>query len=122
MSTETVARKLVELCNAGQSEQAMTELYSHDIVSIEASGTPEMPARMQGIAAVEQKSAWWFANNEVHSMTAEGPFIGNREDQFAVRFDIDLTPKGGQRTRMVEVGLYTVRGDKIVEEAFLYSA
>ena len=84
MSTETVAKRLVQLCNAGKSEEAMTELYANDIVSIEANGSPEMPARIQGMAAVQQKSTWWFANNEVHSMTAQGPFIGNREDQFAV--------------------------------------
>ncbi len=122
MSTQTVAKRLVELCNAGESERAMKDLYAQDIVSIEGSDTAEMPAKMQGIAAVEQKSTWWFANNDVHAMSAEGPFIGHREDQFAVKFDIDLTPKGGQRTRMIEVALYTVRNDKIIEEAFLYSA
>lgn len=121
MSTETVAKRLVQLCNEGKSEAAMTELYAKDIVSIEANGSPEMPARIQGIAEVERKSAWWFANNEVHSMTAQGPFIGNREDQFAVKFDIDMTPRGGARLRMTELGLYTVRDDKITEEAFLYS-
>ncbi len=122
MSIETVATRLVALCNAGQSEKAMTELYGKDIVSIEGSGTPEMPARIEGIAAVEQKGAWWFANHEVHGMTAVGPFIGNRSDQFAVKFDMDITPKGGERMQMSEVALYTVRNDKIVEEAFLYLA
>jgi predicted ester cyclase len=122
MTTQTVAKRLVQLCNSAQSEQAVDELYASDIVTIEASGTPEMPARMHGIEAVRKKGEWWNANHEVHSMTAAGPFIGNRADQFAVSFDIDLTPKGGQRTRMSEIALYTVRGDKIVEEAFLYSA
>ena len=123
MSTETVAKRLVALCNSGEGDKAVKELYAKDIVSIEASGSPEMPARIQGISAVEEKSAWWSANNEVHSMKATGPFIGNREDQFAVKFDMDITPKGGGgRTQMSEVALYTVRNDKIVEEAFLYSA
>ena len=122
MSTETVAKRLVTLCNSGQGEKAVTELYAKDIVSIEANGTPEMPARMQGIEAIQQKSAWWSANNEVHGMKATGPFIGNRDDQFAVKFDMDITPKGGTRMQMAEVALYTVRNDKIVEEAFLYSA
>ena len=122
MSTETVAKRLVTLCNAGEAEKAMTELYANDIVSIEAGGTPEMPARIEGIAAVQQKGAWWFANHEVHGMTAAGPFIGNRSDQFAVKFDMDITPKGGARMQMSEVALYTVRNDKIVEEAFLFLA
>jgi hypothetical protein len=121
MTTQTVAKRLVQLCNSGHSEQAVDELYAADIVSIEGSGTAEMPARMRGIDAVRKKGEWWNANHEVHAMTAAGPFIGDRADQFAVSFDIDMTPKGGARTRMCEVGLYTVRGDKIVEEAFLYS-
>ncbi len=121
MSTETVAKRLVALCNAGEGEKAVAELYGKDIVSIEGSGTPEMPARMQGIEAIKQKGEWWNANNEVHGMKATGPFIGNRDDQFAVQFDMDITPKGGARMKMSEVALYTVRNDKIVEEAFLYS-
>jgi hypothetical protein len=121
MTTEAVAKRLVELCNAGQGDKAVKELYAKDIVSIEANGTPEMPARIQGIAAVEEKSAWWSANNDMHSMSAAGPFIGNRNDQFAVKFDMEITPKGGARMKMSEIALYTVRNDKIVEEAFLYS-
>jgi hypothetical protein len=39
-------------------------------------------------------------------------------DQFVVRFKIDMTPKGGQRMSLDEVGLYTVKNDKIIEERF----
>jgi len=121
MTTERIAKRLVELCNSGRPEAAVDELYAADIVSIEAQGTDEVPARVQGLDAIAQKSAWWFANHEVHAMTAQGPFIGNAEDQFAVKFDIDLTPKGGQRTSMTEVAIYTVRGDRISQEQFLYA-
>jgi hypothetical protein len=122
MTVEAIAKRLVQLCNDGKAEAAVDELYAPDIVSIEASGTPEMPARIQGLDAIRKKSDWWYTNNEVHGMTAEGPFIGNRQDQFAVRFVLDLTPKGGKRLSMTEIGLYTVRGDKIAQEEFLYSA
>jgi SnoaL-like domain len=122
MTTATVASRLVQLCNAGKGEQAMKDLYAKDIVSIEAQGTPEMPARMQGIDAVQKKGEWWASNNTVHGMKAVGPFIGNKADQFAVMFEMEITPKGGARTKMTEVGLYTVKNDKIVEEAFTYSA
>jgi hypothetical protein len=122
MTTATVASKLVQLCNAGKGEQALKDLYSKELVSIAAQGTPEMPARMQGIAAVQKKGEWWGSNNTVHGMKATGPFLGNRDDQFAVMFEMDITPKGGSRTKMTEVGLYTVKNDKIVEESFMYSA
>ena len=122
MSVESIAKRLVQLCNAGKPEEAAEELYAPDIVSIEAQGSPEIPARIQGMDAVRKKGDWWNTNNKVHSMTAEGPFIGNRQDQFAVKFTLDLTPKGGQRFTMTEVGLYTVKGDKIAQEEFLYLA
>ena len=87
-------------------------------MSVEAFGSDEMPARMEGIDAVKGKGEWWFANNEVHSMTAAGPFVGGQPDKFAVQFDLDVTPKGGERAQMSEVGIYTVSDGKIVEEDF----
>ena len=122
MNRDAIAKRLVQLCNLGKAEEAADELYAPHIVSIEAQGTPQMPARIEGMDAVRKKGEWWVANHEVHAMSAEGPFIGNREDQFAVKFAMDLTPKGGVRTSMTEIGLYTVKGGKIVQEEFLYSA
>jgi hypothetical protein len=74
-----IGTKLVELCNAGESEKAVDELYSNDIVSIEGQGSEEMPARMEGIDAIRKKGEWWFANHEVHGMKAAGPFCGHKE-------------------------------------------
>ena len=67
------------------------------------------------------KAEWWVANHTVHSATVTGPFIGLRPDQFVVMFDIDMTAKeSGQRSRLAEVGLYTVKDGKVVREEFLY--
>ena len=116
-----IGTQLVKLCQEGKGEEAMNTLYADNIVSIEGQGTDEMPARMERIDAIRGKSEWWFANHEVHSMEAEGPFCGHRDDQFAVRFHIDLTPKAtGERGQMTEVGLYTVADGKVVQEEFLY--
>jgi ketosteroid isomerase-like protein len=38
-----------------------------------------------------------------------------------VRFTMDVTPKGGQRMSMDEVGLYTVKDGKVVEERFFFN-
>jgi len=48
----------------------------------------------------------------------EGPYIHGQ--QFVVRFTMDLTPKGGARTTVDEMGIYSVQGDEIVEERFFY--
>ena len=42
----------------------------------------------------------------------------DRGDQFVVRFKLDVTPKGQKRIHLDEVGLYTVRNGRIVEESF----
>jgi hypothetical protein len=116
-----IGKRLVDLCNAGESEKAVDELYSNGIVSIEGQGSEDMPARMEGIDAIRKKSEWWFTNHEVHAMKATGPFCGHREDQFVVQFEIDVTPKvTGQRTQMNEVGIYTIRNGKVAQEEFLY--
>ena len=120
MSVLEIGTKLVQLCNEGREQEAVKEFYSNDIVSIEGQDNGEMPARLEGIDAVNGKSEWWYANNEVHGMSARGPFVGNRDDQFIVQFDLDTTPTGGERNQMTEVALYTVADDKIVQEEFLY--
>lgn len=121
MTAIEIGTKLVSLCNAGNAEEAIETFYDEKIVSIEGQSVDEMPARMEGIEAIRGKNVWWNDNNEVHSVVATGPFCRHREDQFVVQFDFDTTPKAtGERGMMREVGLYTVVGDKIVQEEFLY--
>jgi ketosteroid isomerase-like protein len=116
-ATESVARELVDLCRAGRNLDALSKLYSPDIVSAEANDFQGMPARMTGIAAIRQKNEWWYDNFDVHSSEADGPFVHG--DQFAVRYTYDVTEKKtGKRSKVSEVALYTVRNAKIVEERF----
>ena len=89
--------------------------WADDIVSLEP-GDGEM-SRCEGREALEQKHAWWEANTTEHSSSVHGPFVFG--DQFAVRYDMDVT-MDGERSQMSEVGLYTVRDGKIAEERFMY--
>jgi ketosteroid isomerase-like protein len=117
MDTRTIATRFVELSNGPDPDAAGEAFWAEDVVSIEAMDGPM--ARLQGIAALRAKSAWWYENHEVHAFSAHGPYVNG--DQFAVRFSLDVTPKAtGQRMRMEEVGLYTLRDGKIVEERFFY--
>jgi len=120
MSALEIGSKLVALCNDGKDDEAVNQLYDEKIVSIEGQGSDAMPARMEGIEATRGKAAWWYDNHDVHSMKATGPFCGHRDDQFVVEFEMDLTPKGGERNQMREVAIYSVANDKIVQEEFLY--
>jgi ketosteroid isomerase-like protein len=120
MSTREIAQEFTQLCKDGRFDEAGRKFWSDDVVSLE--DMPGPMARMAGRQQVEAKGEWWNANHEVHSMRTEGPFVHG--DQFSVIFDVDVTPKTGerqgQRMAMREVGVYTVKGGKIVEERFFY--
>lgn len=113
---QEIADDLVAMCKQGQFEESGEKYWDDDVVSLEP--MPGDMARMQGKAALRGKGEWWYANNEIHNVEVEGPYVHG--DQFVVRFKMDVTPKGGQRMTMDEVGLYTVRNGKIVEERFFY--
>src|SRR5262245_9597490 len=118
-----VGKKLVELCRAGKGKQAIDELYSPNIVSIEAADMGEIPQRMEGINAVRGKTDWWEANHKVHSGEAFGPYPHG--DQFIVHFKFDVTATGGKmagkRMQLDEAALYTVKNGKVVQEEFFYA-
>ena len=121
MSAIEIGKRLVELCNTGKSLEAVDTLYDEKIVSIEGQGSDAIPARVEGFEAVRGKSVWWLENHEVHSSTATGPFCGHRDDQFVVKFEMDVTDtSNAQRMQMSEVGIYTIAGDKVIQEEFLY--
>ena len=115
-----IGTQLVQKLNNEGGEACVDALYADDVVSIEGQGTEEMPARMEGVDAIRGKNQCWYANNEVHSTSATGPFVGHRDDQFVVRFHLDVTPIGGERMQMAEVGLFTVKDGKVAQEEFLY--
>jgi len=116
MSIQALANAFVDLLKAGKHDEAALAYNAPDIISIEAMEGPM--AHVQGTQAVAAKATWWYANHEIHRAESFGPYVNG--EQFAVRFSMDVTPKDGARMGMEEVGLYTVRGDKIVEERFFY--
>jgi hypothetical protein len=122
LSTAELAQRLVDACRAGvaETEAMQSELYSADAVSVEPMPMgPEGP-EAKGLAAIQAKGEWWYANHEVHSLETEGPFVNG--DQFSVIFNMDVTAKAGpmtgQRFGGKEVGLYTTSNGKITREEF----
>jgi len=114
MNTQELAKAFTDMCAKGELEAAGKKFWSDDIVSREPM-TGDM-AELKGRKAVEGKNQRWYANHEVHDLKVEGPYVHG--DQFVVRFKLDVTPKGEKRIHLDEVGLYTVRNDRIVEESF----
>ena len=117
MSLQTVAREFVDLCNEGKNFDVMRTMYAPDIVSVEGDGK-----ETAGQGPVIKKSEDWVSDKEFHGETCAGPFFnGANPEQFIVYFTFDITPKStGKRETIEEVGVYTVKGDKITREQFFY--
>jgi hypothetical protein len=90
-------------------------MYAPDIVSVEGDGK-----ETAGKEAVIRKSEVWASGVDFHGERVRGPWF-NGPNQFAVTFELDVTRKSsGQRLTLEEVGVYTVKGDKITREQFFY--
>jgi ketosteroid isomerase-like protein len=120
VETLPIATRLIELCREGKNHQAMTELYSKDIVSVEAGAPPGESPITTGLDATMAKGQWWVDNHEIHGAKVSGPWPnGNR---FMVRFEYDVTFKPtGARMNMDEIALFTVTDGKITREDFFYT-
>ena len=117
MSTEAVARRLVELCRKGMFNEAQDELYSDDAASIEPEGSPFAPAR--GRAALREKGKQFEASVEaIHSVTVSDPVVAG--NYFSCAMTLDMTQKGAARTQFAEICVFKVRAGKIVHEQFFY--
>ena len=115
MSLRTTASRFVELCRAGKNFDVMRTMYAPDIISVEGDGK-----ETAGQQPVIHKSEIWAGDNTIHGEKVRGPFF-NGPNQFAVHFSFDITRKSsGQRSTIEEVGVYTVKGDKITREQFFY--
>ena len=116
MSAADVAKRFTDALKAHKSADAEA-FWSEDVVSIESMEGPMQ--RLEGRAAVHGKGEWWFGAHEIHKSETRGPFVNGA--QFTVIFDMEVTRKeSGERIQMEEVGLYTVRDGRIVEERFFY--
>ena len=117
MSLQSVAHQFVELCRQGKNFDVMRTMYAPDIVSVEGNGK-----ETAGQGAVIKKSEDWGADRTFHGETVAGPFFNSAApDQFAVYFTLDVTPKStGRRITLEEVGVYTVKNDKITREQFYH--
>jgi ketosteroid isomerase-like protein len=121
-STLEIGKKLVELCRAGKEMEAINSLYAPNIVSIEAMQMGPTPARMEGIAAIREKTEKFMKDHEMHKREIDGPWPHG--ERFIVHFKYDVTgksgPMAGKRMTLDEAALYTIKGGKIVQEEFFY--
>lgn len=111
-----VGRALVDMFNAGKFTEIEQMFWSPKVDSIEGYG---VSLRWEGRKAVRAKNDQWMSTHQIHGATAEGPYVG--ATGFAVRFEMDVEDTTtGKRETMSEVGVYTIKGGKIICEEFMY--
>jgi ketosteroid isomerase-like protein len=118
MTVLEIGKRLVEIVEAGDPSVAWNELYSDEIVSVEASG--EEMRTVQGKEAIMAKGQWFDQMFEVHSAKVLGPYP-NGDSEFAIHLTYDVTHKeSGNRFPINEVAVYEIADGKIVHEKFYY--
>ena len=118
MSVQNIADQLVSLCRQGKFEDAVKELYSPSIVSLEPAGSPF--ERAEGIEAYHKKGeAWQSTVEEFHGIEVSDPVVA--DNFFTCSMTLDITTKGQPRSKSSEICLYEVKDGKIVLEQFFYS-
>jgi len=118
MNTKEIAEKVVKLVRKQAWYDALDQLYDDSIVSVEAYSNSGGSPETKGKEGVRGKIDWWVKAMQIHSFTANGPFVAH--DRFVVQYDADVTEKESKERRTIsEVGVYTVKNGKIVREEFL---
>lgn len=111
-----VGTQLVKMFNEGKFEEIEKMFWSPKITSIEGVG---VGMAWTGRKAVEAKNAAWMSTHKIHGATAEGPYVGSTG--FAVKLQMDVEDTAtNKRMTMNEIGVYTIKGGKIVQEEFMY--
>ena len=120
MNTEQVANRLVELCRRGEFQQAQSELYAQDAVSVEPEGAPGGAlGNARGLDAIREKGKAFDQTYEtIHGITVSDPLVAG--EFFSIVMGLDATWKQGGRYAMEEICVYRVRDGKIVLEQFFY--
>lgn len=111
-----IGKDLVAMVNAGAKEaEIWAKWFSPKLVSIEGG---QMSMAWHGMKAVKSKAEWWYNTHQVHSLQAEGPYIG--ATGFGVKFTLDVEETAtGKRWQGDELAFYSVLKGKIVQEEFM---
>jgi len=115
METKDIAVRLVELCKKGEFETCYQELYSPEIVSVEADGT-----EVSGFDGIKQKGKEWNDRlEEFHGSTIGDAVVSG--NYFSLPMSMTIKFKGAPAVhKFEEICVYTVKDGKIVREQFFY--
>ena len=118
METKQIAARLKELCNRGEFETALNELFAPDAVSIEPYAANGFEKETRGLPAIRKKGELWNSMvEEFHGASISDPIVA--DNSFALSMGIDVKMKGRDRSTMKELCIYKVKDGKIISEEFI---
>ena len=118
MTTNQIAVRLKELCEKGEFETALTELFAEDALSIEPYAAMGFEKETKGLPAIRKKGELWNTMVEAyHSSKISDPIVA--ENSFALTMSMEVTMKGKGRSTMTEICLYKLKNGKIISEEFI---
>jgi len=117
MTTNDIAKRLVELCRKGQFTAVQKELFEKDAISIEPHATPAFEKETKGVDAILEKGEKWNSMVEkVNSLSVSDPMVGG--NSFAVALAMDVVMKDRGPIKISELCVYSVKDGKIISEQF----
>lgn len=118
MTTQEIADRLVTLCRQGKFEDAQTELFAAEAVSLEPYASPDFAQETKGLPAIVEKGHKFQAMIEtLHALTVSDPVVAGAS--FACVMRMDVTMKGKGRMDMKELCVYALKDGEIISEQFL---
>lgn len=117
MTTEQIAKRLVELCRQGKNAEAYQELFSEDAVAIEPGHTPDRET--SGIQNLLKKNDQFGAMiKEFRGQHVSDPMV--QGNYFSVSMGLDFIGHDNKPVHMAEIAVYKTENGKIVREEFFY--
>jgi hypothetical protein len=119
MKTDLVAEKMVKFLRENKREDAIDELFSDKITSVELKG--EIQEKVEGKLAVLRKIYERNSDTvQIIDLYVSDPLVSG--DYFSFTKDTDVYMRGIGRVLMNEVCVYKVQYGKIVFEQFFYTS
>ncbi len=120
MTTQQIAERWVELVRNHQDEQAMSELYSEDIVSIENNSRGEYMTYEGFDGKAEKNQMWANMVEKLHSATVSDPVVADRAFACTIKMDVTYkNPDWGRQTTS-ELCVLEIKDGKIIREEYIY--
>lgn len=117
MTTQDIAKRLVELCRHGDFETAQKELFTNDAISIEPYATKDFAKETKGLDAIFEKGQKFMEKTEeLFSTTISEPLVTARSIAFILTMDIKM--KDSERMKVSELCVYQLKDGKIISEQF----